>query len=207
MADPEMTSVLALFRRAANVLARLEDAVVFNGLVASGNSPPPAAVLGLPEIWEITGGEELPGLWNANATAPILVPRVPRGRGNRLVRAVSQAIGNLEADGHFGPFAVVLGHALFLVAQTPEDRSLVLPQDRIIPFLGGGSLLRSSTLLTGRGVVVALGSMPVELVIATDVCLQFLQVTAEPNYVFRVCEKMVLRIKEPGAIVRLLWHP
>ena len=33
MADPEMTSVLALFRRAANVLARLEDAVVFRGLV------------------------------------------------------------------------------------------------------------------------------------------------------------------------------
>ena len=32
MADPEMTSVLALFRRAANVLARLEDAVVFRGL-------------------------------------------------------------------------------------------------------------------------------------------------------------------------------
>ena len=29
MADPEMTSVLALFRRAANALARLEDAVIF----------------------------------------------------------------------------------------------------------------------------------------------------------------------------------
>ncbi len=34
MADPEMSSVLALFRRAANVVARLEDAVVFRGLVA-----------------------------------------------------------------------------------------------------------------------------------------------------------------------------
>src|SRR4029453_891798 len=33
MADPEMTSVLSLFRRAANVLARLEDAVVFRGFV------------------------------------------------------------------------------------------------------------------------------------------------------------------------------
>ena len=32
MADPELTSVLALFRRAANVIARLEDAVVFRGL-------------------------------------------------------------------------------------------------------------------------------------------------------------------------------
>ena len=39
MVDPEMTSVLALFRRAANVLARLEDAVVFRGLVPDPSLP------------------------------------------------------------------------------------------------------------------------------------------------------------------------
>jgi uncharacterized linocin/CFP29 family protein len=82
-----------------------------------------------------------------------------------------------------------------------------LPQDRILPFLGGGPLLRSSTLNVApgvrSGVVVALGGEPVELVIATDVCVQFLQVTTDPNFVFRVCEKMALRIKEPEAIIRL----
>ena len=45
MADPEMASVLSLFRRAANVIARLEDAIVFRGLaqdttVAGGFAPP-----------------------------------------------------------------------------------------------------------------------------------------------------------------------
>jgi uncharacterized linocin/CFP29 family protein len=84
-----------------------------------------------------------------------------------------------------------------------------LPQDRILPFLGGGPLLRSSTLNNvapgvASGVVVALGGEPVELVIATDVCVQFLQITAEPLFVFRVCEKMALRIKEPEAIIRLI---
>ena len=58
---------------------------------------------------------------------------------------IAAAIGHLEATGHFGPFAVVLDQQLFLVAQTPSP-SLVLPQDRITPFLGGGPLLRSSTL-------------------------------------------------------------
>ena len=48
MADPELTSVLALFRRAANVVARLEDAVVFRGLAPDpgnpgGYAPPPQA--------------------------------------------------------------------------------------------------------------------------------------------------------------------
>lgn len=212
MADPEMTSVLALFRRAANVLARLEDAVVFRGLRADPTLPgrviPRAGVAGLPGIWEITGGQVSNGLWTRAAPWRrwVYIQWWPsRGRDTRLVRGIAQAIGRLEAAGHFGPFAVVLDQRLFLVAETPS-LALVLPQDRIIPFLGGGPLLRSSTLdhrRIGAGVVVALGGAAVELVVATDVCLQFLQLTAEPVFVFRVCEKMALRIKEPEAIIQL----
>ena len=221
MADPEMTSVLALFRRAANVLARLEDAVVFRGLAADLAFPPgqnrfaPPPNVGPPppqRVWEITGGQVSRGLW-ANPGQFPLAPQVniavlpPVNRDTRLVYGIAQAIGLLEAQGQFGPFAVVLDQELFLVAQTPTA-ALVLPQDRILPFLGGGPLLRSSTLNgppgVAYGVVVALGGEPVELVIATDVCVQFLQVTAEPLFVFRVCEKMALRIKEPEAIVQLV---
>ena len=99
----------------------------------------------------------------------------------------------------------MLGQELFLIAQTPDQGSLVLPQDRIIPFLGGGPLLRSSTLdeFGFGGLVVALGGAPVELVVATDMCLQFLQVTADPVFFFRVSEKIALRIREPDAIVQL----
>jgi hypothetical protein len=49
-------------------------------------------------------------------------------------------------------------------------------------------------------VIVALGSAAVELVVSTDVSCQFLQLTNEPRYLFRVCEKMGLRIKEADAI-------
>ena len=67
IADSEMRSVLSLFRRAANVLARLEDAVIFRGLV---EPPSPAADLTPvrspghlpPLIWEIHGGEVSDGL-------------------------------------------------------------------------------------------------------------------------------------------------
>jgi hypothetical protein len=234
MADPEMTSVLALFRRAANVVARLEDAVVFRGLVPDPLFPPPPGFppnrfappinVGPPppqRVWEITGGQVSRGLWaDAVPWAQwVPMPPPPANRDTRLVRGVARAIGRLEARGHFGPFAVVLDGRLFLVAQTPTP-NLVLPQDRILPFLGGGPLLRSSTLNTAAlipppfpplvfpsGLVVALGGEPVELVIATDVCVQFLQVTAEPLFVFRVCEKMALRIKEPGAIMQMVLLP
>jgi uncharacterized linocin/CFP29 family protein len=212
MADPEMTSVLALFRRAANVVARLEDAIVFRGLApnatVTGGFAPPAGVIGLPGIWQITGAERADGLWSLTsprAWFPVS-PRPVALRGHAIVRAVSGAIGVLERNGHFGPFAAVLGQGLFLVAQTPDVGSLVMPQDRIIPFLGGGPLLRSSTLdaLNGySGVVVALGGAPVELVVASDISLQFLQITSEPTFIFRVYEKIALRIREPRAIVHL----
>jgi uncharacterized linocin/CFP29 family protein len=125
------------------------------------------------------------------------------GSANELVRAISDAIGQLEQKGHFGPFAVVLDRQLFLVAQTPDPGSLVLPQDRIIPFLGGGPLLRSSTLKDFTGVVVALGGTPLELVVASDMSLQFLQVSDAPVFLFRVSEKIALRIREPDAIIQL----
>jgi uncharacterized linocin/CFP29 family protein len=195
MTDPELTSALAMFKRAANLLARLEDALIFNG--QPDVSKPPA---GGPAIWEVLGGQPSNGLLAAGAPG-VEVP----ADGEKLVRAVSKAIGDLEGNGQFGPFAVALGQELFLAAQTPNDKSLVLPQDRIIPFLGGGgSLVRSSTLDPKKGVVVALGGAPVELVIATDLSLNFLQVTPEPMFVFRVYEKMALRIKESDAIVALV---
>jgi uncharacterized linocin/CFP29 family protein len=214
MADPEMTSVLALFRRAANVLARLEDAVVFRGLTANPAPPhvrPRAGVAGLPPIWEISGGQELDGLWTTSIEGQfheILVePSGYPSRGQRLVGGISKAVGDLEGNGHFGPFTVVLGQELFVIAQNPDPGSLVLPQDRIIPFLGGGSLLRSTTLPTNSGVVVALGGAPVELVVAKDVSVAFLQVTDEPKFLFRVYEKIVLRVKEREAIMTIHMQP
>jgi uncharacterized linocin/CFP29 family protein len=207
MVDPEMASVLALFRRAANLLARLEDAVVFRGVRARGDRVEAiGGVDRLPAICEIHGGQEMGGLWAPVPHAPNWQWIEVSASGDALVRGVSDAIGSLEAHGQFGPFALVLGQGLFVVAQAPNQESLVLPQDRIIPLLGGGSLLRSSTLddVGGySGVVVALGGSPVELVVATDLSAQFLQVTNDPNFLFRVREKIALRIKEAEAIIRL----
>ena len=43
-ADPNLTSALQMFRRAANVLARLEDAIVFRGQQATDQGPPAGAM-------------------------------------------------------------------------------------------------------------------------------------------------------------------
>jgi uncharacterized linocin/CFP29 family protein len=199
LADPDLTSALQMFRRAANILARLEDAVVFNGQSGEDQGPP----RGAPQqaIWKITGGSNNGGVLGNN-------PQFGQGiNGNELVAAVSSKIGELEGNGYFGPFAVVLDQKFFTAAQTPNAGSLVLPQDRIIPFLGGGPLLRSSTLPENSGVVIALGGEPIELVVAKDVSVGFLHVTEDPKFVFRVYEKIALRVKESGAAGMLVVPP
>jgi uncharacterized linocin/CFP29 family protein len=199
MADPKLTSALEMFRRASNVLARLEDAIVFRGQTAEDEGPVYDAIKGLPAIWTVRGGKTSGGLLGESA------PELANLSGVHLVHQVSKTIGKLEGRGHFGPFAVILGETLFAEAQSPTN-TLVLPSDRIIPFLGGGPLLRSSTLPGDEGIVVALGAAPVELVVATDVSVGFLQVTTDPQFVFRVFEKITLRIKESDAIEHLKHH-
>ena len=113
------------------------------------------------------------------------------------------AIQSLEGNGHYGPFACVLGHELFADATRPYSGSGVLPSERITLLLNG-PLLRSSTILPKRGVVVALAGDPIDLVIATDINAKFLQLTTEPRYVFRVCERMALRLKQSGAVSTLV---
>jgi len=201
MADADMSSALQLFRRAANVLARVEDMMIFRGLPEGEVSH--KIFPGLPAIWDITGAQKARGLFGAGKDPDAPSLPVAHGNGDAIVGVVADAIGRLEGSGHFGPFAVVLDQAYFTAVQTPNNNSLVLPQDRIIPFLGGGPLLRSSALPDHSGVVVALGGAPVEVVVATDMSIAFLQVTTDPMFVFRVFEKVVLRIKEPDAIVSL----
>ena len=101
MADPELSSALALFRRAANVVARLEDAVVFRGLaqsqaarVALGDYQPPGGLGGLPDIWQITGASGGGRTLVNNSPAPM----APRPRAAR--RTTRQAIGARDIGRH-----------------------------------------------------------------------------------------------------------
>jgi uncharacterized linocin/CFP29 family protein len=210
-ADPELSAAKAMVRRAAEVLGRLEDAIVFHGVPDAENDEDRVptfnggALVVQPLIYRITGGRDLTGLLQApEKSAQDMSVRVEPDKPDRstIVEAIVSAIQKLEAKGHFGPFAVVLGHKLFSRATSPTG-SLVLPTDRLAEFLDGRRVMRSGTLPPEDGVVVALGGQPIELVLARDIDISFLQVTIEPRYLLRVFERFVLRIKELDAVCRV----
>jgi uncharacterized linocin/CFP29 family protein len=216
-ADPEQLAALVKFRRAAVTIARLEDALIFNGQPNPDEAPAATRAGGwlenLAPVFTVTGGAASMGLVPDGAKpgkppGKAVAPQIPQpitqdGRG--IVRGVSGAIGSLEGEGHSGPFACFLSPDLYLEAHTPEEKSLVLPRDRIIPFLGGELLRRTNTIPPGYGIVVALGASPVEIVVASDISVQYLQQTTEPRFHFRVSEKVALRVKEWSAVAVL--HP
>ena len=187
MAQPDLMSELTLFRRAANIIARVEDAMIFQGAEGKSVVHPP--------VYKVTGGTPERGL--------LVPPEGPRIKtGQELVAAIARGITILEDQGYLAPYALALGDDLFVAAETPDKDSLVLPSDRIRPLIEG-PLVRTGTLPPHAGVLVSLPANLVEIVVATDIGVRFLQVTTEPKYVFRVSERFVLRIKDPGAILQI----
>jgi uncharacterized linocin/CFP29 family protein len=187
MAQPDLMSALTLFRRAANIIARVEDAMIFQGA--------PGASIVNPPVYKVTGGTPDRGL-----LVPPVGPEIKTGQ--ELVTAIARGIATLEDQGYLAPYALALGDDLFVTAETPDKDSMVLPSDRIRPLIGG-PLVRTGTLPANAGVLVSLPSNLVEIVVATDIGVRFLQITPEPRHVFRVSERFVLRIKDPGAILPL----
>jgi hypothetical protein len=197
IADPGMYSVLSSLRRAANMLGHLEEAIVFNGQAGTDQGPAHGAP---PGDWKVLGGEQSRGLFVDDAY------RVVYPHEGISHREIVHAISQLEFGGHFGPFTVALSNSLFIRFHTPNPHSLMPPKEFVIPLLGGGSLLRSSTLPEDHGLVAALGGAPAELIMATDVSLQFVQLTSNRQFRFRLYESMALHVKAKEAIVVLSPH-
>jgi uncharacterized linocin/CFP29 family protein len=216
IAEDELSSALLLFRRAANIVARGEDRTVFHGRPQDrGNGDfHVAAFEPLPPALQVRGGTYraaadlatdpgAAGLLEAVDTAAALrlvvaAPLTP----NALVASVVDAITALEDAGHLAPFYCVLGNRAFVEAQTPNPNSLVLPSDRITPFLGH-ALMRSGTIPEQQGLVVSLAGDAIDLAVAVDSTPQFLNINDAGRYHFRVFERFALRIKERHAIARL----
>jgi uncharacterized linocin/CFP29 family protein len=212
--EEELSSALLLFRRAANIIARMEDWIIFNGVPDEGRQPGSIQAAGPDQRWgyRIQGGD--PDSRGLLEEAESAVSGIALD-GEQLVPKIVQAVTLLEGVGHLAPFACVLGMDAFVVAHTPAPGSLVLPRDRIEPVLER-QLLRSSTIddrpwdgaePPARGVIVSLAGDPIDLALAVDAAPQFLYVNAEARYVFRVYERFALRVKEPKAIVRLEFEP
>jgi uncharacterized linocin/CFP29 family protein len=198
LADPELAAASIMFRRAANIVARVEDAIIFRGRNLANNPPIPRTNT-LPQVFVVAGADIYLGLIDL---APVNSPLPAGAVGPAVFTAVAQAINLLEAAAYFKPFACILADDLFGAIYTPIRGSMVLPADSIPPILNG-PLLRSSTLDPGTGLVVSLQGNPVEIVVGSEIHVRYLQGTPAGEHLFRVAQRFLLRVKDQTAIVRI----
>jgi uncharacterized linocin/CFP29 family protein len=87
VADPELLAAKSMVRRAAEVLARLEDAIVFNGLPKAEYAIPErdGKPIVVPVIYDISGGRDLTGLLQAPDT---LWDRLVKTEAKQPIKAV-----------------------------------------------------------------------------------------------------------------------
>ncbi len=206
--EPDLVSALTLFARAANIVARTEDSIIFEGkytevkgvLKVEPGPDPDNSLLGVPGNNKLClKCRPLPPI-HSPISSPLSLRQRPNGR--ELVERVAEGVSVLDGLGHLAPYALVLGADLFVAAETPSRGGLVLPSDRIRPLIEG-PLLRSGSLPLDAGVLVSLPANPVEIVVASDIHVRFLQLTEHSQYLYRVSQRFALRIKEPKAILTL----
>ena len=198
LADPELLAATTLFRRAAGIVARVEDAILFNGRKDGKLS----GTDNIDKVFHVGGSNDYAGLATA-AKHSVNVQSGPEvERGPNVFRAIVDAVLALEQSGYYRPFAVVLAHDLFRDIHEPIPKSMVLPRDGIPPIIEG-PLVRSSSLPQGSGLVVSLQGDPVEIVVPSDISVRYLQATLEGNHVFRVSQRFLLRVKDSRAIAVL----
>lgn len=216
VSDPELAAATMLFRRAAQVVARVEDAIIFNGRSRPAGEATYAeqqglvGVAGVPPVYTVSGpGTDEPygGLVQAARGQADSRPDQPMVRlasvdGPSVFEAVVDAVTQLETAGHYKPYACVLSHSLFKAVNQPLPASMVLPRDSILPFLDG-PLLRSSCLEGNVGLLIALQGEPVEIVVPGDISVRYLQTMEDGGHAFRVSQRFRLRVKDASAIVMI----
>jgi uncharacterized linocin/CFP29 family protein len=227
------STAVTLAIKAANTLSQAEDFIIFQGqnaitgtnlfksnlvLTLSGNAPADTGLLNFPVGGTAPGAGPLtpagvPAIIVENVSP--LAPAVPGViYGPNTFEAVAKAYSDLQAQGHYGPYALVLETIPYADTYAPLPATLTLTADRIKPlvtsgFFGTGTLPPNSPPAPAApfyGVLVSLGGNTMDLVIGLEPIVAFMQEDTDGNFRFRVLQRFALRVKDPTGIVILKFN-
>lgn len=199
VADPHLEAATILFRRAATIVAKVEDEIVFNGKRAGKLGE---GAKRIDPIFTSGGDDAYLGLTDCAGTEIGMDAKLyAAGPGQAVFRTLVEAVTRLEANGYHRPFAVVLGQDFFTDLHTPLASSMVLPRDSVPP-VTEGPLVRAPNLAPKSGMVISLQGEPVEIVVPKDISVRYLQAGLDGEHVFRVSQRFLLRVKDNRAIAK-----
>lgn len=196
--EAELNTAVTLSTRAANLLAQVEDLLVFQGAQAVRQG-----ALAHVQV----RGNAGPGLLRQ---APEQIPVVPVGGGasvygEHTFEAVVRAISLLEAQGEAGPYALAVAPNVYADSFVPTAGTLIMAADQIRPLVTKG-FVTSGAIPPGIGLLLSLGGNTVDLVVTVEPTTEFVQMDVNDLWQFRVFERLALRVKDPIALIRLVFQ-
>ncbi len=195
--EERLATAVTLATRAANLLSRAEDLLIFQGDDGMKNE--------LFKTVHQRAGPAGTGLLKAAGKQVVDVTPTdhkPRRYGEQTFEGVVRAYSLLQKIGHYGPYALVLHSDIYADTYAPLANTLIMPADRIKPLVSG-NYFGTGTLPESTGLLVSLGGSPIDIVLGIDPTTAFQQLDNDGVLHFRVFERYALRIKDPTAIVRL----
>lgn len=113
-------------------------------------------------------------------------------------RNIVDATEKLLANGHYGPYAVVVSPRLYAMMHRVFEKTGVLEIETVRKLAADG-VYQSNLLKHEVAVVVSTGRENLDLAVAMDLSVAYLG-AERMNHPFRVLESLLLRIKHPDAI-------
>jgi uncharacterized linocin/CFP29 family protein len=213
-AEETLQTAVTLGTRAANLLIQGEDLLLLQGAsVVTGDA------LFTDRRIQSPAAARLDGLANVDpAINPaLLVIDVPFARddtyGENTFNRVAEAYSELQARGHYGPYALVLPTKAYADAFAPLENTLILTADRLLPLVEG-RLYGTGTAPEGVGdpaepkdvgVLLSLGGNTLDLAFGKAATTDFIQ-EDRGLFRFRVYERFALRDKDRTGRVALLFE-
>jgi uncharacterized linocin/CFP29 family protein len=198
--EPELRSARTLAIRAANFVARAQDAAIFQGDAALAADP--LFTGGDVSFRSGPAGKGLLGAVDADRTLSVESPEAGAPRfGERTFAAVAEGYARLQDLGHYGPYALILDDGPYGDAFAPAPGTLTLPADRIQPLVAAG-FYGTGTLPEASGVLLSLGGDTMDLVVGRDATARFMFEDDAGKFRFRVLTRFALRLKDRSAVVR-----
>lgn len=203
--EMELMSACTLAIRATNYLSQAQDLLLFQGNAAFDSDP----LFRLNQV-KRRSGPPGSGLFNApSAEDQTIEVRPPRSGATRFAEATFEAVADayarLQDRGHYGPYALVLHTVPHADTYAPLPTTLITPADRIMPLVACG-FFSTGTLPALSGLLLSLGGNSMDLVVGKDATTAFMQEDPDGKYRFRVYERFALRLKDPSAIVKLVFR-
>ncbi|MHB9833278.1 encapsulin [Paraburkholderia terrae] len=221
--EVQWKTTVTLATGAANLLARAEDLLIFQGSDGVNDSlfqdgivklrdasrehdilKPPFPIVGLLPADQKISVDPV----NGNPTDPN-----KNSYGENTYAAVANGYALLQQQ-HYGRQALVLPTTAYADAYAAVTTALSIPAinaDRLKGLLGGEKVLYgASTLPTfgtkkapAKGVLVALDGITMDLVVAMAPTVEVLPKDSSGLYAFRVFERFAFRLKDKKAVVEL----